>query len=320
MSTILHVVCDSNFYRGTSTDAVSAIVAHEAHYGVVPLSSFWPPIELLSHCAAPEDPAHRSALSAVQRLRLHTGYMQGNSLRLRVAQDGESLVAAGLFDGEFTNRLLDIANLTDFLIAATPTGEWTAPQRGALLSLAAKVSQREESFASAMERLFLGLQDAVALGHAKTLAKARKSFLDLTADPAALELIASALATMCAKQAGHTASEELIATKAPMLLAAFPTTVHFVLSQVRKSFGSEVNWRTKPHCNSVWDALISFHVSSSVTFYGLPLLLVSSDRDILAAAKTAGVEAFAVSNDHYCELVTSGEIVSYAASLATAVA
>jgi hypothetical protein len=318
--TLLHVVCDSNFYRGTGTDLVSDIVAHEARLGVVPLASFWPPVELLAHCATPDDPAHRSALLAVQRLRLHTGYQQGGSLRLRMALDGESLVAHGLFNGEFSNRLLDIANLTEVLIAASPSGDWTSSQRDALLSLATKVSRREQAFAAAMEQLSAGLQDAVTLGHASTLAEARRSFLDVTADPAALLLIAGTLAAMCAKQAGYTASEATIATKAPMLLAGFPTTVHFVLGQVRKGLTSEVNWRVNPHCNSVWDTLISFHVSSSVTTHGLPLLLVSSDREIRAAAKAAGVGEFAICGDRYCELVKSGEIVSYAASLAATAA
>jgi hypothetical protein len=220
-----------------------------------------------------------------------------------------------MFGGTFTNRRLDTDNLTQVIAEATLAGEWSPEIRDALTALVSKVALRERAFADAMSSLSVGISSAVEQGHAKDLKEARQAFLAALSSPNALVLASEVIAAQSASMAGLSVPEGLVRARAPMLLESFATTVHFMIRLLRKGLESEVNWHGKPHCNSAWDLLISFHVTSRVKVNSLPVLLVSDDGDIRSAAVAAGWGEFVVPRNRYFDLLSTGGIVAYAGVL-----
>jgi hypothetical protein len=99
---------------------------------------------------------------------------------------------------------------------------------------------------------------------------------------------------MHAAKVGYTiTSDEELKEKAHMVLDVFPVPVH-LMSALLQKIAMDPNFNIgnpdKKRWNFVWDSQLTFSIGTSHQVAGAPVFFVTSDAEVITAAKAAGCE------------------------------
>ena len=107
----------------------------------------------------------------------------------------------------------------------------------------------------------------------------------------------------------ESSSDKELAAEAAWMLEHAATTIAFAHRQILMAAGGEIDPRRPTHANSVWDervcALIDqrARLSPQSLFHGAPLIVVTSETQILTAATVAGHRSRVRSLGEHCETI-----------------
>lgn len=278
----LHTVIDTNVYIGLGSDALASLAERERVRGVESLSSVWPCLELLAHCAATTDPAHRRALAALPRVWQHAGYESRDGPRVRMLEDADSMLARGLFGHQLQDRFLEhgfAAGLIRDAVVSEPE-TFASGKAAELAAVAERVREEEVRFGEALAQLRASANSDTAEGLREALRSQE-----------GLELVARTRVQTLAMDLGLAVTDSRASWATRQVLTTFPIAVHFLRDVLVDLLACDTTPADDWNRNSVWDLKIAFHASPGASVAGVPVLLVTGDHRLLRAARGAGQPA-----------------------------
>ena len=109
--------------------------------------------------------------------------------------------------------------------------------------------------------------------------------------------------TRMADDLGIELSEEELAEKVKVVKEAFPVPLHLFNTLVRNIVENGLDMTKKKRANYLWDFHIAFSTGTGANIDGVPIWLVTDDREILNAAATAGATQNVKSFDEYTHVL-----------------
>lgn len=312
-------IFDTNAYReltfGLSLeDARAEAVAirqMESRQGVLALASpivIW---ELASHLADTTDPAYAHCQNALVALAEHTRSSDAHNPGICMALDSEWVVCDALFQktpqgaeqnssnlAKLANHVRDRApNLTDPAVLAN------------LQVFAREMARRESTWLADLQQLLQGLDPAAATttGTPAHNDKAARKRLHKSLKSAAFgQLWATAAVIHHAGLVGIVLDSSELAGRVKFFREHFSVPFHLMVTLIQNVLGqSHVDLFSpkKKRGNFMWDAGISYVIPSAAATDGTTTQVVTADKAILAAAKSAGCAQAIVSIEDYCTVI-----------------
>jgi hypothetical protein len=287
----LAVVFDSNVYRHLGRQAFAALRDLEIAHSVLGFASHFVVREYLSHLADPSDPSFRPSLASLKRLWEHCHQYDGSREVLRFVADSEEQVAASLFGAEPQER--DIAAEHYGALAGELTHSdphtW-APYLPDLRAVREYILISETQWVDALWRTaVLGINASAASWHDVTArTPLREEVVNRIRTGLGRGFVARAIASRAATAAAHVATPEQIDAAASKVVEMFAPSVYLYDRLVQKVIVNGEDMSRYPNPNSLWDYQISFSTGRGALVWGVPLILVSNDEDMLASGLESG--------------------------------
>jgi hypothetical protein len=135
----------------------------------------------------------------------------------------------------------------------------------------------------------------------------RKQMSHFFITQAFVDMWATFTVQMHAAKVGHTiVSGEDLKKKARIVLDAFPVPVHLMSSLLQK-IAMDQNFKLhspdRKRWNFIWDTQLTFSIGNSHQIGDAPIFFVTSDGEILGAAKAAKCQERVLALPHYLESI-----------------
>lgn len=311
----LWVVFDNNAYQSLSDSRFRALYQCESGRGVRGLASYWVAIELLSHLADPADKDFRPAWAAVRRLWRHCC---DDGRNVRWLADSENHACHTLFGEAIPGRQEEAAaygHLLGTIAHAREPSDWEPLQAG-LEYLANHVRKIEQQFRDDMWQYVVLSVNPRAGGWRPldTASPLRKRLMMVFQGDEGRNLSARMIVLKAAAELGRQLTAAETQEKTLLVRQAFPIAVEFYNSVLTAivEHGFDLDDDTKR--NAIWDLQIAYSASPAARLNGCPVWLVSSDRMLRRAAKSAGNPEITRSLSDYEGLV-KGPVTDFLDSL-----
>jgi hypothetical protein len=288
---------------------LATIAASERSVGVTALSSYWPCLELLAKAGSAELGDREAAIAALRRLVVHCANDANGECRMRIAADEEVLLARGLFGEALSHRLHHHAAMSELAsdLAHGGVPAVDTPAFADLLKIGAHVAESEAEFARNMDAAG-GVVSQAMTAQGLDRRSALKQILDVIAATDTLCFLARTRVLATAKSLGIVLLDSEVEAYGQRVLEAFPVAIAVMRLLLAKAVEGGVNWRRSDRANSLWDLKLAVHASRGATIDGNPVLLVTDDDLLHAAARDARHEVFVVSKPDYLSMLSKGEV------------
>jgi len=293
-------VFDTNAYRGlvraypaSARDRAGKLVQAERSVGVRAFATSWVVVELASHLADVNDPDYTECAAALAALWVHCRADDGGRDRLPTVPDAEALLCMSLY-GKVTPGH---EPATELLIeVARQVHDHPSP---AAMDRLLPILQRIKAYADAFETSWVSFMQHSLDGYDLSDQAVRRAIGRELAKPAALK-IAGVQSVLRARQLlGLAGDDPELADRAHAVCDNFKTATRLFLYKMQQ-MANGVDISAPRHRNSVWDIDISYMVGQTV-HGGVPLHLVTSDKDIRRSAREAGETQHVSSLDGYLD-------------------
>jgi hypothetical protein len=292
------LVADANFYRGISDSDLHELKALEKQAAIMPVVSFVIASELLAHLADPNSASYSSCRAAIRRLYLHCVSESPESALERMVPNPQDLIALRLFPGAQRVDSDLVASYLEMIsnVAAGGEGGIDASLHERLSSVREYRDRIEKRFGSMLKRIRrqVGKNPGSALDFDESQ---RPSPKDFVRKGYLLSAAAGGIALITASDYGITLTDDQAMRLGARLINDIPTTLEVFVSAVAKVIldgGSP-----ERAVNSVWDMYFALVASPYLCFSGTPVLVVTRDRAIGAAAATTGTSSRVLSLEGY---------------------
>jgi hypothetical protein len=293
-------IFDTNAYRGlvrrypaSARDRAGKLVHAERSVGVRAFATSWVVVELASHLADVNDPDYTECAAALAALWVHCRADDGGRDRLPTVPDAEALLCMSLY-GEVTPGH---EPATDLLIEVARQIH-DDPSPAAMVRLLPTL-QRIKAYADEFETRWVSFMQHSLDGYDLSDQAVRRAIGRELAKPAALK-IAGVQSVLRARQLlGLAGDDPELADRAHAVCDNFKTATRLFLYKMQQ-MANRVDISAPRHRNSVWDIDISYMVGQTV-HRGVPLHLVTSDKDIRRSARKAGETQHVSSLDGYLD-------------------
>ena len=303
----LCTVYDTNVYRGLAASRFAQLLKLERNHSVIGYANYATATEILSQLATPDTPDGRSASAAAGRLVQHCTEYDGSTYSVRFVAPPLEQIARYIFGVEPTGQEEFATGYGRIL------GGWvTEPEHH--LAFATVLSGIAEHSASLRDDYVGTLWRTVV----RTIAPDAKTWSDVGESRELRERLLAAialgtgrgiLALGLASQAGG-----LIGRSVPAADEARVT------AHILENFGLIVEYRhrvleglvrngpdmsKRKRANGVFDVHVCGSISGVASLRGVPVVLVTDDRDILDAAAAISYDAEVKAVDGYEALLSS---------------
>jgi hypothetical protein len=273
------------------------------------MASAFTVLELLSHLADPSDDAFAVCERAVGSLWEHCRWNDEPNANIPFAADSEAQMALTLFGSALPQRHESAGTMSEVVrLIATRGMAASAPSIAHVLSeLRVHRDSVESVFASDMADVVQTL-DPGAPGSQPWPQDAdrRKRLLAQLRQGDGLLELARVVALKAAAQAGVVPSHDDIEKRSHFLLSHCAAPLHFYQGIIRKIVESGIDFAKSKHVNGIWDMQLCFYASpkARLAALNLPLVLVSNERGIKAAAEAGGAHGQVFSLEEYRALLS----------------
>lgn len=296
------VVFDTNAYRElagggdieTAFRRVEELRGEERRAGIQPLASPTVLMELIAHLADPADPSYRPAKAALTAAGVHCMMSEGGSSHVAIAPSPDLQLCHTLW-GRWPDDLQKMDNTIRGVaqaVADGPSDENLETFREDLMLSAEAVDRAEQAFAMSMRQhliknLRAELDEATKGATRKEVLDAFRKYLD---SDRARRMVAEAHVRRAMSHLGDiTDSDEEIGRKGERIERWFSVAIELYVRIVRKIAESNWDLTAGKGGNYLWDLQVAFLVGKEHEIQGRRTLVVSADKEIIAAAADAGV-------------------------------
>lgn len=297
-------VCDTNCYRKIPPSDWERLREHEAKAGIVPMVNFWSTMELAAHLLDSDPRTVTVCHRALKSLWTHCRMPVDDQEDLPFAGDSESQLALTLFGIVPPGRIAE-ASLYGYAIrrlAADDRDQAIADVHDILLGLRRHRDATEADFVADMQRV-VALIDPSAPGWLPFArsedAQKRRDFLTRIRSKEGHPYMAEALVRKAADLVGVHVNDEAVRARTHYVLTNFPTPIFFYDSLLEKMVESGIDFTRDKHANSIWDLQLCFYALPDATVADAPVVLVTDEGAIRAAAVRAGARGRVFSSSDY---------------------
>lgn len=306
-------VCDTNCYRKLPPMDWEGLREHEAKAGIVPMVNFWTTMELAAHLLDDDSRTLEACHRGLRSLWAHCRMPVGDREDLPFAGDSENQLAYTLFGISPPGRRQE-ASLYGYAIRRLASGtldEAMDDVHDILVELRRHRDVVEADFADDMQQL-VTLIDPTAPGwlpFAKPEdADKRKAFLGRIRAKEGHSHMAEALVRKAADLAGVDVADDALRERAAYVANNFSTPIFFYDSLLAKMVESGVDFSRNKHANSIWDLQLCFYALPEASIANAPVVLVTDEGQIKAAAVRAGAGERVLSTTEYFDIVREGQL------------
>jgi hypothetical protein len=300
------VIFDTNAYRefapgGTLPDSRAKVVRLrlcEQASSVFVLASPTVVWELTAHLADPADRYYNQCLKSVVILGEHAVNPAKPDGGISLFPDAESTVCRELFHAVPKVNDQGIRNLGSFVkhvVKYAPDLSDPKAQEN-IKHIASHVDAAEKVWLKSMQPVLERCDPTAAkqfFGDIPEI-ELRKKMRDFYVTQTFVDMWAAFTVQMHAAKVGYSlTSDEDLKKKASILLNAFPVPVHLLSAMLQKiamDSSFSLNHPDKKRWNFVWDSQLTFSIGRSHQVGGAPVFFVTSDAEVLTAAKAAKCE------------------------------
>lgn len=313
----MFVTFDTNAYRElvygkSDSEVVSTLerlLWRERHNGVQALANPFVLLELAAHLSDSCDRAYHDCRAAIRALVRHCAVDNSGVSRVAVLADSESNLCKALYGRipprheETTEKLCKLATY----IAQDHSEIALSRVRRGFVEIKDVVDRTEARFVSDMKHhVILGLNpgatDWEPLKHNPCL---RDQVLSFLRSPASLRELAKAQVYKAALLLGIAVGNNEAERLSQLVLKEFKTALQLYNEILTRIVVSGCNIEKKNRGNWVWDIQIAFSISPNAAIENRPVRLVTSDRDIIAAAHAVGASDAVLSLAQYQAVLES---------------
>jgi hypothetical protein len=299
-------VFDTNVYRkGFDVDELRRL---ESGCDVQPLANFYTFIELGAHLGAPDDSAFSYAASSLSRMHAHTVRSEAGRQFIPFIADVEGDLARSLFGQRLPGRDQEAETYGNTLgvVALKHSSDWDSRTLQVLAALRERRDRVEAQFTADMIQAVKAI-DPTASGWQPFPRDAveRKRWGQLLRRLDGFPFTAEALVRRAAAQLGIAPTDADIHPRRDWVIATYPAALHFYNGLVRKSVESGIDFSASKHVNNIWDLQLMFLAADDSTTDEVPIVLVSDEAGMAAAAKAAGVPERVWSYSEYFQRLTA---------------
>ena len=267
--------------------------------------------ELTAHLADPKDRFYNQCLKSLVVLGQHSVNPTKPDGGISLFPDAESTVCRELFHAVPEVNERGVRNLGSFVkhvVKYAP--DLSDPKAQAHINqIAAQVDAAEKEWLKSMQPV-LARCDPAAVKHLFSKVpdvELRKHMSQFFTTRAFVDMWATFTVQMHAAKVGYTiASAEDLKQKARIALDAFPVPVHLMsglLQKIAMDQNFKLNNPDRKRWNFVWDTQLTFSIGNSHQIGDAPIFFVTSDGEILNAAKAANCHERVLALPHYLESV-----------------
>lgn len=304
------IVFDTNALRSIgSTHAQSFVAAHRQR-SIVSVTSKYVAFELVSAAAGPDPQDSDSARHAIYALTQLTQCYDGRAFIPFTQSPLEQRVLTReqrQADDQLVRRLGHLL----LEIAANDGPALDPDLRVAAAEVREMVLVRERKYGEALYeagRMAVALMREYAnVTSTREAQKATMRYLRERGGPFTAEILA-----LFRPHLDEKSSADELAPEVEWMLENAATAVAFIHQQVSLSAGGEIDPRQPTHANSVWDArvcaLVDKRARLASIYGGAPLYVVSSERQIVNAATSAGERERLRRLGEHCRVIGLGDL------------
>jgi hypothetical protein len=292
------VAFDTNAYRalvGTATPEQARLRAKrlaeaERKKGIQALA--YPTViwELIAHLASPEDSSYDVSRAAVAAVVEHTAVVFEGQKVLALWASPDLQLCSGLWDVVPTNLLMtdDLIRAAAMRVSEDPSESGLNTIRKDLTTLARKLTDAETSFAVSMQQHLMSnvQKEANLAGSTATTKELRTALCTYLDTDLAHEAVALAHVLRASSYCPTSDSRAEIERKARFVAQKFPVAIQLYIDIVKKIAESNWDLTTGKGPNYLWDLQVAFLIGDDHTVLGRPTSVVTSDRDIIEAARS----------------------------------
>lgn len=267
--------------------------------------------ELTAHLADPKDRFYNQCLKSLVMLGEHAVNPAKPDGGISLFSDAESTVCRELFHAVPEVNERGVRNLGSFVRHvvkyAPDLSDKNAQEH--ISQIAAQVDAAEKGWLKSMQPV-LERCDPIAVkqffGNIPDI-ELRKQMSHFFTTQTFVDMWATFTVQMHAAKVGYTiTSDEDLKKKARIVLDAFPVPVHLMstlLQKIAMDQNFNVHNPDKKRWNFIWDTQLTFSIGNSHKIGDAPIFFVTSDREILAAAKSTKCQERVLALPHYLESV-----------------
>jgi hypothetical protein len=286
---------DTNAYRGlvhnrspaTAKDRSARLARSDSMQSTIALAIPWVIVELIAHLRSRQDPAFEQCLSAICALWTHCKMETDDGETLGILSDSETQLGQSLYltvadSSSKTNQLL-----TGMVqeIAGNPTTDGLASLRDEIEQCGKIADKFELDFVRSMRRVLADYDPSVA--------EQRREYGQMLSSPKA-RLIGARIAVLRARAVlGISDPDPDLDDRVLAVANQFPVATGLQAFKLRQMAIDGLD--IMAHRNSAWDIDICYYIGQTIA--GVPVQLVTADRDIVDRARAAGQGAL-VQNLH----------------------
>jgi hypothetical protein len=309
------IVFDTNAYReftfGKRTEgilpAVSNLLKKESASGAQAFANPFVMLELAAHLSDPNDPAYDNWKSSIVALSSHCSRQLDNGSQIAVLADSESQLCKVFHNAvppahaNTTEKLCKI-----FKYIATDFSEAAVDKiRNDFKEISEVVTTTETRFVSDMMQYTIQGFDPSAIDWSSLKANQslRKKLLGFLGSAHSLELLARIHIIKTYTLLNKPINGDQINDMAKFFLERFQTPLQLYNEIVRRIVMSGCDLTKKNRSNWIWDIQIAFNIGHLHNVNGHNVRLVTSDGDILKAAKEANCGSIIYSLSDYLDAI-----------------
>jgi hypothetical protein len=308
---VLSVVLDTNVYRLLPDGVSDAMTAAGRRAGHVSYVSLYTAMELLSHLADPADRDYSSARAALRRLWRHNESPAWGPALIALLHDTEAQLCFALFGAERERvELLPQAYHRLLRRAGTAApGDSLAEIRSELAAVLGDRRRLEGDFAGDLVRpLAAVLPDAVQNGRVQLTPAQRAEVRQFIDSGSGRRLRAAGWVRGAAAALGRELTETVLNERVDAVFASLSAPLALYDELVRRVCVDGLTLDDPDHSGWMWDVYQSFAASREILLGDRPILLVTDDRAIRAAATAAGNAGCIASVSEYLASLNVGEV------------
>lgn len=300
----LAVVFDTNIYRGTTTEEWDALRDREASHSVLGYTSPAVITELFSHLGDPESGEKGPAIAAIRRLCRHCTEFNGWQYRVRFVAPAMGQMCHTLFG-------VDIDDPEEPAVLGHLAGR-IANEEGAVKALApslriifdgtqaARTSYVDTLWTSVVLTLSPG---ATQWSDVTKPSERRTALLEGLANGADLRILSSSIAEQAATYAKVSIPLPEDSEAPSRVLKYYPTVVHYRSLVIKRLVQNGPDMTKRSRANGAMDIHVCTSTGPTAILNGVPLILITSDTDILDAAVLSGMRHRILNPLEYKELL-----------------
>ena len=279
-------IFDTNAYRGlvhnrrpaVAMERCARLVESDCAQSTIALAIPWVIVELIAHLRSMEDPAFEVCLAAIGALWIHCRTQTDEGETLGLVTDSETQLGRSLYltvadSATKTNQLL-----TGMVqeIAANPTAEGLANLRDEIEQCGKITDKFEFAFVRSMRRV---LED-----YNPTDPEQRREYGRMLNSPEG-RLIGARIAVIRARAVlGISDPDPDLDDRVLAVANQFPVATGLHAFKLRQMAIDGLD--IMAHRNSAWDIDICYYIGQTIA--GVPVQLVTTDKDIVTRAQLAG--------------------------------